>query len=449
MTTTMTMQCPNCGTPNQATVENLIDLTRNPALKNALLSGRLNTIKCANCGVPSAVAAPLLYHDPGKELLISFVPMELNLPKEQQDRVVGDLLKQLTDSIPKESFKGYMFQPKQALTMQGLVEQILEADGVTQEMMNAQRNTVKLVEELLHAGPDKLDDLIQMHDAEINAQFFQAAMAMMQRSAEDGQQNVVNALAAIQERAAQLSTYGQELTKQAAQREAVVREVADRLRAFDEQPQTSDIVDLTIDFANDDEYLQAIVGLIRPALDYQFFQTLSQRIDQTQEAERSKLESLRNRLLELTQMADQQAQLAMQNAAQVLQAIASSTDMDATIAEYSDLIDDTFMAVLAANIQESEKRADIQASSRLKQIYEKIVAYLQQNMQPELQLMNDLLTAESEEQAMALLADGIDQFGEDVLDIMDSVGQMLGQQGQTELAQKLAFLREAAVRQLH
>ena len=159
MTTTMTIQCPNCGTPNQATVENLIDLTRNPALKNALLSGRLNTIQCTNCGVPSAVAAPLLYHDPGKELLISFVPMELNLPKEQQDRVVGDMLKELTDSIPKESFKGYMFQPKQALTMQGLVEQILHGDGVTQEMMDEPSDRPSgLIEELLQAGPEKLDD---------------------------------------------------------------------------------------------------------------------------------------------------------------------------------------------------------------------------------------------------------------------------------------------------
>ena len=148
MTTTMTIQCPNCGTPNQAAVENLIDVSRNPVLKNALLSGRLNTIRCSNCGTPSTVAAPLLYHDPGKQLLISFMPIELNLPKDQQDRIVGDLLKELTASIPKESFKGYMFQPKQALTMQGLIEQILAADGVTQAMMDAQRNTVKLIEDI-------------------------------------------------------------------------------------------------------------------------------------------------------------------------------------------------------------------------------------------------------------------------------------------------------------
>src|SRR5690606_30631988 len=121
MASRMSIQCPNCGQPNPAVVENLIDVSRQPALKNALLSGRLNTVRCANCGTASTVAAPLLYHDAGKELLISFVPVELGLSREQQDRVIGDLLKRLTASIPKESFKGYMFQPKQALTMQGLV----------------------------------------------------------------------------------------------------------------------------------------------------------------------------------------------------------------------------------------------------------------------------------------------------------------------------------------
>src|SRR5690606_10637263 len=119
-----------------------------------LLSGRTNTVLCPSCGVTSTVAAPLLYHDSAKELLISFVPMELGLPKEQQEKVMGDLMRQLTAQIPKDSFKGYLFQPRQALTMQGLVEQILQADGVTPEMMEQQRARVRLVETLLQASPD-------------------------------------------------------------------------------------------------------------------------------------------------------------------------------------------------------------------------------------------------------------------------------------------------------
>jgi len=70
-------------------------------------------------------------------------------------------------------------------------------------------------------------------------------------------------------------------------------------------------------------------------------------------------------------------------------------------------------------------------------------------MQPELRFINNLLSAETDEEAMALLSDGIDDFGDEILEMMDNVGQMLGQRGQMELAQKIAFLREAAARQLN
>jgi hypothetical protein len=202
------------------------------------------------------------------------------------------------------------------------------------------------------------------------------------------------------------------------------------------------------ELSQSDEHLQALAGLIRPALDYQFFQELTMRIGQAPAAERENLEAARDRLLEFTQMIDQQQQMAMQNAARVLQAIATSPDVDAAIQDYIGVIDDTFLSVLAANIQQAEQRADIQMSSRLKEIYEKIVGYLQQNMPPEMRFMNALLSTDSDDDAIALLSEGIDEFGPALLEIMDSVGEMIGRQGNPELVSKMAFLREAAARQL-
>ena len=440
MTTRTMIQCPNCGQPNEAVVENLIDVSSNPALKSALLSGRLNAVNCSSCGVSSAVAAPLLYHDAENELLISFVPIELGLPKEQQDRVIGDLLKELTGRIPKENFKGYMFQPKNALTMQGLVEQILQADGVTPEMMESQRNTVLLLEKLLQAGPDKLDGLIAEHDAEINVQFFQAALALMQQAAEQGQEEVLNALAMIQERAAALSTYGQEMNALAEKQEETVREVAAELEALDDEVDRATVLQKVIEYADSDEHLQALVGLVRPALDYEFFQELTLHIGKAPGSEREKLQGLRGRLLQLTQMIDQQAQVAMQNAAQLLESIMRSADINAALVENFALIDDTFLAVLTANLQEAQRRGDLQASSRFREVYEKTVALLQANMRPELQFLNNLLATENDQEALAMLPEAIETFGEPLLEIMDSVGRMLGERGQDELVQKLSFL---------
>ncbi len=448
MATQRTIQCPNCGQPVNAVVENLINVSQDPEAKTRLLSGRTNTIRCPACGVTSTVAAPLLYHDSTKELLISFVPMELGMTKEQQEKVMGDLMRQLTAEIPKDSFKGYLFQPRQALTMQGLVEQILQADGVTPEMMEQQRARVRLVETLLQASPDSLPELVKQHDAEIDSQFFQALVMMAQRTMQENRPDVAEALLMLQNEVMQHSTLGQQMLERSQIQQQVVQDVAREIEALGEEAQLTDLVDLVIQYAGDDDRLQALVGLVRPALDYNFFQELTLRIGQAPAEEREKLEALRTDLNELTALVDQQQQMMVQNAVRLLQAIINSPNPEEILMANLSLVDDTFMAVLSANIQEAERRGDVNSSARLKQIYQIVVQVLQENMQPELRFVNDLLASESDESARQMIAERAKDFGDELLDIMDAVGQMLAEQGETEMIQKLAFLREAAVQEL-
>lgn len=442
--TRTTIACPNCRQPVNAVVESLIDAGQDPEAKIRLLTGRTNTVQCPNCGVTSTLATPLLYHDPEKQLLISFMPMESNLPKDQQERVMGDLMRELTGSIPKEQVKGYLFQPRQALTMQGLVDQILQADGVTPEMMEAQRATVRLVESMLAATDETLPGLVQQNDAQINDQFFQAMSVMAQRALQENRPDVAQRLMEMQSQIAELSTFGQELIARRERQEEMIEAVADDLNALGANAQRSDIIDLAVKYASEEDRLQALVGLVRPALDYTFFQELTVRIGQAPAAERDQLEALRTRLTELTAEADRQAQLALQDAVRLLQAIASSPDPMAVIAENLPLIDDAFMSVLTANIQEAERRGDVNSSGRLKQIYQAVVSVLQSQMQPELRFVNQLLSTDSDEEARKLVIEQADQFGDGLLDVMDAVGQVLAQRGEVEMIQKLAFLREAA-----
>ena len=440
----MTVACPACQAPAEVSLERLIDVKRRPQLKAALLSGQLNNLQCSACGAASALAAPILYHDAGNEMLIAFVPPELNLQAPQRDQVMGDMLKELTASIPKEEFRGYMFQPKQALTLQGLVEQIMEGDGVTQEMMEEQRARFTLLDTLVQAKPDRLRTLLRKHDAEIDAGFFQAALVMMQQAAQDGQENLVNTLAAIQEAAAQHSSFGKQMTTQAEARDKIVQDVTRRIQALGDSPERKDLLALALDLAQDEQRLQALVGLLRPAFDYPFFQELTLRIGQAPVAERTRLEALRDRLGELTRMADAQAQAALQQATVALQAIMASADTDKAIREHISIIDESFMTVLAANIREAEKRANIQASSRLKVIHQKIVALMQEKMEPELRFVNELLGASDQNAALAVLDAGLQRFGEALPDMLEAVERMLRQQGQEALARKLETLRGAA-----
>lgn len=447
MTTNRTIQCPNCGQPIHAAVENLIDVSINPEAKTELLTGRINSVQCPNCGVVSTIAAPLLYHDAEKELLISFVPMELGLPKQQQEKAMGDLMRQLTSQLPQGGMKGYMFRPREALTMQGLVDQVLQADGVTPEMMEAQRARIRLVETLLQTPPDQLPEVIKQHDSEIDSQLFQAIMVMAQRTMQENRPDIAERLIMLQNEVMEHSTVGQEMLAQGDIQEAVVREVVADIEGLGQGAEISDLIELAIGYAGDDQRLQALVGLVRPALDDTFFQEMTARIGQAPADEREALEKLRERLTELTMLVDQQQQMAVQGAVRLLQAIANAPDPNEVIVANLQAVDDTFMAVLNANIQEAERRNDINSSARLKQIYQQVVSVLQQNMQPELRFVNDLLSTENDEDARKLLSEHAADFGEELLDVMDAVGQMLAQNGDQQMIEKLSFLKQAALQE--
>src|SRR5690606_2691147 len=113
-----------------------------------------------------------------------------------------------------------------------------------------------------------------------------------------------------------------------------------------------------------------------------------------------------------------------------------------------DLIDDTFMAVLSANIQEAERQSDIAASAKLKSVYERIVTILRENMQPELRFINDVIAAPTPDEARALVAENAGTYGAGLLDLLDSVEQMMAPRGDEALMQRLALMREEAERVL-
>ena len=126
----------------------------------------------------------------------------------------------------------------------------------------------------------------------------------------------------------------------------------------------------------------------------------------------------------------------------------TAPDTDQAILENLPVLDDTFLAVLAANVQESERRGDINASAKLKLIYEKVMNALRANMQPELRFINDLLSTQSDEEASTMLLEGAAQYGAPLLEMFEAVEQVLTQRGEDETLQKLIFLHEQAERAL-
>lgn len=432
------IRCSSCGTPYQIPVYSVLDISKTPQLKNLLLAGRLNTAPCPNCGTMNTVIVPLLYHDPAKELLIAMIPMELNLNKDDQERLIGNMMK----SLPKDNFKGYMFNPRRAITTQGIVNQILEADGITQEMMNEQRARINLVQQCLEATSEEaLQKLVNENDTQMDDRFFQAFSLVIQRTLEDGQPQIAQQMLAIQTRVVELSSYGKELIAKQARQEKIIEEVATQLETFGDKISRENVLMLTISYADQDEHLQALVGMIRPAFDYDFFQMLTAQIGKAPAQNREKLEKLRDRLNQLTATIDQQNQRALQGVVSFLQTLVNHSQPEEVIAANIDAINDTFMAVLNANIQQAEQTQNKPLADRLKYIYNVVVEILRANMSPELRFINTILGVQTDAEAQQLIQEHAPQLGGGLIEAFHAVEQMLSEQGNSMLIQRVQTLR--------
>lgn len=442
----MLLSCPNCRAQFPAAVESVIDPAVDPGAKTRLLSGRINQVRCPNCGAAFTVTVPILYHDAEKKLLLTYVPIELNLGKDASEKAIGDLMREALANIPNEKRGGYLFQPRQMLTMQGLIDAILESDGISKEMIQAQKDRVALIEAMLPLAEDALQAYVENHDAAFDLQFLQTLSLMIQRVAAEGQRELAERLLEVQEAVMAYSTVGQQIIEQSAEQEQIVREVAEALNRLgaNGQPTRRDFLDLAIRYMEDEQRLQALVGLARPAFDYQFFEELTLAIGQAPADDRPGLELLRDHLLQLTRLVDEQARAAVQAAADALQALIDSPDPDAYIADNLDVIDDAFMSVLEANIREAERRGDQAALARLKTISDKIMNALRANMQPELRFINELLAQPSAEAARTMIREQAAQYGQGLLAMFDAVEQALAARGSQEILQRIAYLRQEA-----
>src|SRR5690606_21689341 len=143
-----------------------------------------------------------------KELLLTYFPPELHTPVTEQEKTIGPLIKKVMDDLPPEKRKAYLFKPQTMLTRQRLLETILEADGITPEMMKAQQEKLLLLQQLVNITPESLPEQIAEYDEKIDEELFILLSRLAQASAAAGDQQSVQALSNLQQALLQHSTVG-------------------------------------------------------------------------------------------------------------------------------------------------------------------------------------------------------------------------------------------------
>jgi hypothetical protein len=432
------IQCPQCKAPTQAALEQIIDVRNEPAAKARLLANSLNLVQCTTCGYEGQLAAPLIYHDQEKELLLIFIPSELGLKKDDQERTIGKMLNSLIDKLPAEERKGYLLQPVSMLTRQSMIERILEADGITREQIDAQRERMRLFEEMMSTPEDKLMQFVVEHDKEIDATFLQLANLSLQST---GDQRVQEFASQHLARALQFSTLGKEIKAQ----EEALRAAAESLQEAGSELTRERLLEIVIE-ARDEDRVAAIVSLARPGFDYAFFQLLSNRIDEAEGKEQERLNALRAQILKQTEELDEIQQERVAHASARLQALAGAEDLDQELQQTLPYIDDLFISVLQASLQAAQERDDKETIAKLQEIDNRLSDIIRASLPPGLLLVQKLLETQEPDKAREMLEASVENIDEEFLGGLTSAIQRVEAANEKEKVEELKELYRLALR---
>ena len=447
---TIPVTCPNCRYRFAAPVMTIIDVGQRPEAKSIFLSGQLNVAACPQCGHAGMLNTPLVYHDPDKELLLTYIPPELGLPEMEQQRIVGDLTNRVISALPAEKRKGYLLRPKSYLRIEAMIKDVLEADGITQEMLEVQRARAELLDRLMRAdGEQARQAIAQANDAQIDYEFLDLLSLNIELAHRAQQQALVSELEALRAQLLRWTTLGQEL----GAREEAIASLGLSPEGDLREITREGLLDKLIEAATQggehkSAKIETMISVGRPAIDYLFYQQLTERITAAEQAgdrERAKtLTALRETILDETARLDEEARQATEESMEFLEQALKSDDPQAFIRANSHQVDNLFMSILSANLQAAEQAGQTAAVEQLRKVSDAVTAMVLESQPPEIQFINQLLGAEYPEGTLALLQENRQNISDRLLEVMRLVAEDLGKNGREEAAQRLAEVREQA-----
>jgi len=433
------ISCPRCRQPVVAQIEQLFDVTSDPGAKQRLLGSVSNFAICQSCGYNGPLATPIVYHDADKEFLLTYFPGELGVPLNEQEKLIGPLITQVANRLPPEKRKAYLLRPQSFLTYQSLIERVLGADGITPEMIQAQQKRVSLVERLLSASSAEVrSEIIKQSAALFDAEFFAIFNRLVEGTLTSGQEQAARAIDDIQKQLLAETEYGRKVASQTNE----IQEALKTLQAAGKGLDRQKLLSILVEAPNDDR-LNALVSFTRPGLDYLFFQSLTERIEKGSGEERKKLETLREKLLEVTRKIDQRAEEEFKRAEALLGTLLSAENIQQATTEHLEEINDVFVQVLNRALQDANKKNDSVLMPKLQQI----VAVLQKASAPppELALLEEMLAAPDETALNKMIeqhaAEITPEFSSIVASVISRSEEQAGDKQSDEEAQMLEKLQ--------
>lgn len=419
------INCPSCKQPFSMPVEQILDVEVDPSAPARLLSGQVNLAICPHCRTMGLLNLPFLYYDPSKELALVFMPMESGRTDLERQQVIGTLTRALMNDLPPEMRKGYLLNPPVFFTYDSLAKRVMEAEGITQEMLDTQRKRVELLQSLLEASTEEAVSLAQEHEELLDEQFFQQLAFYMTQGKTAGQTELVRRLGELRVMLFEHTATGRRLKARAA--------AYHELRA---EPTREKLLDVLL--RTDREGRLALVAMALPLLDYFFFKLITQRIEAAADPdEKARLEELREDVMEDRQKLEVQNRQFVEEKEALLRDLSVTEKPELLLRRRMADLDDLFFTLLGAHIENAQRAGDAASLEQWKRIWELATRLLQETIPPELLLVTQLLEVESEDEAQELLGRNRQMLTPVFVEMMAQTEADLRKRGEEEAARRM------------
>jgi len=434
--------CPKCRKPITVEIQRLFDLNTDPEAKQKLLSGMANMVNCPHCGYQGPLPTPIVYHDPDNELLLTFFPPEAGIPVNQQEMTIGPLIKKIVDDLAPEKRKAYLFRPQTMLTQQRLFERILEADGITPEMIKAQQDRLNLIQRLAMASAEALPTSITQEDALVDEQTFLILNRLIEASAAAGDEKSTQHLAGLQQALLEHSTFGQQIAQQNRDTQKAITD----LQALSQKGLTREgLLELVINASDSEVQLMTIVSMARGGMDYAFFQLLSDRLENSKDGEQEKLIALREKLLEMTHEVDEAIKEQALEAQKLLDEILAAEKTNEAAQAALPKMTQIFVDLLRQELGKTKQNNDQTKLAKLQVIVETIQSASATGAYVE--LIEALLRAPDEASLNTILEEAKEVIDDEFMQFLYGLSnQMESQADQAEMAAQIQRIYKAVLR---
>lgn len=436
--------CPRCKQMIPANVEQLFDVTADPQAKQRLLSGQSNYARCQFCGYEGRLATPIVYHDNDKELLLTFFPPELALPLNEQEKMVGPLIKQVMDKLPPEKRKGYLLSPQANLTYESMIETILGKDGITPDMIKEQQERVQFMERLMQVtSKDVRSELIKQNEKIIDEQFFALFSRIAQNAMQSGQEPIARALIDIQNQLLEETAYGRQLKESVGELEAAQQVLQEAGQGLTREK----LLDFVLE-AKSDARIRAYVSLARSGMDYVFFQNLTEKIEKASGEEKTRLESIREKLLDFVNEVDKQLEARFKQAQQFVETLLEQEDVEKATKENLDSFTQDAVEIVNQLLRQASENNDYTRMGKLQKMAQVLQAA--SAPPPEVAFIEQMLSAPDQAGIEQMLKDNDAMVNQQFLDALSGlVAQMESQPDNPEakaMGEKLSGIYKVALK---